>query len=120
MKKKLLEYSNILQLDTETLLRFKHAPDGLVRALQMYFIVTLVAGLGIWLGIPVQINRPVLYEVLDDAQEVITNITQSVEPFLEQNIPLLSTPEIVAEPVGDAATAAGEVVNDLATRHFLI
>ena len=113
MRERLREYSNILQLDTETYLHFKYAPNGLVRALQMYFIVTLVAGLGIWLGIPVQIERPVLYEVLDDAQGIITDLSQAVEPYLEQNIPYLSAPEMVAVPVGDAATAAGEVINEL-------
>jgi hypothetical protein len=89
MQINLREYSNILQLDTETLLRFKYAPDGLVRALQMFFIVTLVAGLGIWLGLPVQLDRPVLYEVLSES------------------------PEKIAKPIGELATAAGEVTNEL-------
>lgn len=113
MRERLQEYSSILQLDTETYLQFKYASDGLVRALQLYFVVTLVAGLGIWLGIPVQLDRPVLYEVLDDAQGIITDLSQAVEPFLEQNIPFLSAPEKLAEPVGNAAAAAGEVVNEL-------
>lgn len=113
MRERLNEYSNILQLDTDTLLQFKYAPDGLVRALQLYFVVTLIAGLGIWLGIPVQLDRPVLYEVLDDAQAVITDLAGSVEPYLEQNIPFLTEPGRVAEPIGDLSTAAGETVNEL-------
>ena len=79
----------------------------------MHFIVTLVAGLDIWLGIPVQLDRPVLYEVLEDAQGIIADLSQAVEPFLEQNISYLSTPEKVAQPVGNVATAAGEVINEL-------
>lgn len=113
MKAKLQEYSNILQLDTETLLGFKFAADGLVRALQMYFIVTLLAGLGIWLGIPVQLDRPVLYEALDEAQGIVTYISRSVDPFLEQNIPFLEAPETIAIPVGNMAEAAGETINEL-------
>ena len=113
MPERLREYSNILQLDTDTLLRFKYAPDGLVRALQIFFVVTLVAGLGILLGLPVQLDRPVLYEVLNETQELITDFTGSVQPFLEQNIPFLNSPEKIAEPVGELATAAGEVTNEL-------
>ncbi len=113
MKEKLQEYSHILQLDTATLLGFKYAPDGLVRALQMFFVVTLIAGLGIWLGIPVQLERPVLYEVLDEAQDMVTTYARSVDPFLQQNIPFIASPEALAVPVGNLAEAAGEAINEL-------
>jgi hypothetical protein len=113
MREKLQVYSNILQLDTETLLDFKYAPDGLVRALQMFFIVTLIAGIGLWLGIPVQIDRPVFYEVFDNTQELVTDFTVSIEPYLEQNIPFLRSPEKLAEPIGDLSTAVGESVNNV-------
>ncbi len=113
MRRRLKIYSQILQLDTKAMLAFKHAPDGLARALQLFFTVTLIAGLGIWLGIPVQIDRPVLYEVLEDAQTAITSFTTAIEPFLEANIPLLPAPENIAGFIGGAAEAAGEVTNNL-------
>lgn len=113
MRDRLNEYSHILQLDTQTLLAFKHAPNGLVRALQLFTAVTLVAGLGLWLGIPVQLERPVLYEVLDEAQLSISSLAAAVDPFLTQNIPFLEDPAAVAEPIGDAAEAASEAINEV-------
>lgn len=113
MRERLYTYSQILQLNTETLLGFKVAPDGLIRALQLFFVVTLVAGLGLWLGIPVQLERPVLYEALDSAQVTIGNLATSADPFLEQNLPFLEDPGRVAEPLGEAAEAAAETINEL-------
>lgn len=113
MRERLNTYSEILQLDTATMLAFKHAPDGLVRALQMFTIVALIAGLGLWLGIPVQLERPVLYEALDSTQVAIDRFSASVEPFLAQNIPFLESPDNVAALLGDGAEAAGEAVNEL-------
>ncbi len=113
MRERLTEYSHILQLDTATMLRFKYAPDGLIRALQMFAVVTLIAGLGLWLGIPVQLERPVLYEELDGAQTAIDSFSSSVEPFLAQNIPFLEAPENVAALIGGGVEAAGEAVNEL-------
>ncbi|MFN2137337.1 MAG: YIP1 family protein [Candidatus Promineifilaceae bacterium] len=113
MRERLHLYSQILQLNTETMLAFKYAPDGLIRALQMFTVVALVAGLGLWLGIPVRLQRPVLYEELASAQQVIDNVAGSVEPFLTQNIPFLDSPERLARLIGDGAEAASETVNEL-------
>ena len=82
MRERLHTYSQVLQLNTETMLALKYAPQGLMRALQMFTIVALLAGLGLWFGIPVQLGRPVLYEELDSAQTAIDSLAASVEPFL--------------------------------------
>jgi hypothetical protein len=113
MKERLHTYSQVLQLNTETLLAYKYAPEGLMRALQMFTIVALVAGLGLWFGIPVQLDRPVLYEELDSAQVAIDSLAGSVEPFLAQNIPFLESPEEVAGVIGEGAEAASDTVNEL-------
>jgi hypothetical protein len=113
MQERLHTYSQVLQLNTQTLLAFKYAPDGLVRALQMFTIVALVAGLGLWFGIPVQLDRPVLYEELDSAQVVVDNLAGSVEPFLAQNIPFLESPQELAGLIGDGAQAASDTINEL-------
>lgn len=113
MRERLHTYSQVLQLNTQTLLAFKVAPDGLMRALQLFTIVALVAGLGLWFGIPVQLDRPVLYEELDSAQGVIDNLAGGVEPFLAQNIPFLESPEELTGVIGEGAEAASETVNEL-------
>ncbi|MFL7837257.1 MAG: YIP1 family protein [Candidatus Promineifilaceae bacterium] len=113
MHERLHTYSQVLQLNTQTLLDFKYAPDGLMRALQLFTVVALIAGLGLWLGIPVQLERPVLYEELGNAQAIIDNITNNVEPFLSQNIPFLQSQEQLAGAIAEGANAAGDVVNQL-------
>jgi hypothetical protein len=113
MREQLHTYSQVLQLNTETMLAFKIAPDGLMRALQLFAVVALVAGLGLWLGIPVQLERPVLYEELDNAQVAIEGLASSVEPFLAQNIPFLQSPERLAGVIADGAEAASDAINEL-------
>jgi hypothetical protein len=113
MRERFHTYSQVLQLNTETLLAFKYAPDGLMRGLQMFTVVALAAGLGLWLGIPVQLDRPVLYEELGSAQGVIDNLANSVEPFLAQNIPYLESPQELAGVIGEGAQAASDTVNEL-------
>jgi len=100
-------------MDTETLLRFKYAPDGLIRALQLFAVVTLVAGLGILFGIPAQLEQAVLYEELDEAQALVDRVTGSIEPYLQQNIPFLASREDLADAIGSASEAVGETINDL-------
>ena len=113
MRERFHTYSQVLQLNTNTLLAYKYAPEGLMRALQMFTVVALVAGLGLWFGIPVQLDRPVLYEELDSAQVAIDSLAASVEPFLAQNIPFLESPEEVAGVIGDGAEVASDTVNEL-------
>ena len=45
MRERLHTYSQVLQLNTQTLLAFKVAPDGMMRARQQFTIDALVAGL---------------------------------------------------------------------------
>ena len=113
MRESLHTYSQVLQLNTATLLGFKYAPNGLMRALQMFTIIALVAGLGLWIGIPVQLSRPVLYEELDSAQVVIDNLAASAEPFLVENLPFLQSQQELAAAIGDGLEAASDTVNEL-------
>ncbi len=106
------EYTNILQLHTPTYLEFKYAPNGLARALQMFFIVTLVAGIGVLFGIPVAANKVVLADALSETQTIVDNLTSSITPFLETSVPGISSSPEIAEAVGDASIAAGETLNN--------
>lgn len=108
----LREYSNILQLQTETYLDFKHAPNGLARALQLFFVVSLIAGLGVLFGIPVQVARPTLVDILDATQASINEVTTSIDPFLQSGIPFFSLPPDTADAIGGLFEAAGESVNN--------
>jgi hypothetical protein len=107
------EYSHILQLHTPTYLAFKQAPDGLARALQLFFIVTLIAGIGVLFGIPVQAGRMVLAEGLDEAQGVVDTLSRAIEPFLNNGIPGVNVPPELSAAVGEASAAAGETLNAL-------
>ena len=107
----LREYSNILQLHTPTYLAFKYAPNGLARALQLFFIVTLIAGIGVLFGIPIQANRPVLADALGEAQVLVDTVSSSVEPFLNNSIPGVNVPPRLSATVGEASIAAGETIN---------
>lgn len=109
----LREYSHILQLHTPTYLDFKYAPNGLARALQLFFVVTLIAGIGVLFGIPVQANRIVLADALETAQTGIDTVTTSVEPFLETSLPGISVSPELSATIGDWAEAAGQTVNNL-------
>jgi hypothetical protein len=113
MRQRLHNYSQILQLDTQTMLNYKHAPDGLARALQMFFVITLLAGLGVWLGIPVQVDKPILYETLMDTQLSVDQFARSVKPYLQGALPIIPEAETLAETVGNAAVGASETINKL-------
>jgi hypothetical protein len=112
----LRNYSKILQLDTATFLNYKHAPDGLVRAVKFFFVVTLIAGIGVLLGIPVQLNRVVLYEKIDETQSSISEFNAAIEPFLESSIPYISVPDEISAAIGNAFVVAGETLNDTLER----
>lgn len=109
----LREYSNILQLQTLTFLEFKHAPNGLARALQIFFVVTLIAGIGILFGIPVEANRLTLVDGLEATQAAIDAGTAAVEPFLATSIPGVTIPPGLSAMIGDAAESAGEAINNV-------
>lgn len=106
------EYSDILQLQTDTFLFFKNAPNGLARALQLFFVVALVAGIGVLFGIPVQASRPIPADVLDTTQDLIDSNISSVTPFLESGIPFISVPTGISESIGDVVEGAGEIVSN--------
>ena len=112
----LRNYSNILQLDTATLLNYIQAPDGLTRALQFFFAVTLIAGIGVLLGIPVELERMVLVEEIDEAQAWNSNFAARIEPFLENSIPFISVPDEISASIGNAFVGAGETLNEIYER----
>ena len=108
----LRNYSNILQLDTATLLNYIHRPDGLTRALQFFFVVSLIAGIGVLLGIPVELEKFILVDEINEAQAWNSDFTARVEPFLENSIPFISVPDEMSAAIGNAFIAAGETLNE--------
>jgi hypothetical protein len=112
----LRNYSKILQIDTATFLHYKHAPNGLARALRFFFVVTLIAGVGVLFGIPVQLDRMVWNETFEEAQALNSEITTSLEPFLQSSIPFISIPDETSAAIGDAFVGVGETLNDILAR----
>ena len=112
----LRNYSNILQLDTATLLNYIHRPDGLTRALQFFFVVTLIAGIGFIIGIPVELERFILVDEINEAQAWNSNFAARIEPFLENSIPFISVPAEISATIGDAFIAASETLNEIYQR----
>ena len=112
----LRNYSNILQLDTATLLNYIHRPDGLTRALQFFFVVSLIAGIGVLFGIPVELERMVLVEEIDEAQAWNSNFAARIEPFLENSIPFISVPDEISASIGNAFVGASETFNEFLER----
>ena len=68
-------YSDILQLRTEAFLALKYARGGMRYAAAMFFVVTLIAGAGIWVGLPAVLQKPLIVERIDQASTLVDRLT---------------------------------------------
>ena len=58
-------YSGILQLRRDAIAAALGSPHGIAYSLRLFVIVLLIAGLGIWFGLPATLRQPTLTEQVD-------------------------------------------------------
>lgn len=128
MKSAFRIYSDILQLRTEAFLALKHARGGMRYAAGMFFVVTLIAGAGLWIGLPAVLQQPLIVERIDQVsaavsrfdREVVPSINESLEAVSQENINaaldelLAQGGEISAETLSEFMNRAGVRGEELA------
>ncbi len=118
MKSRFRIYSDVLQLRTKAFLTLKYANGGMRYAAGMFFIVTLIAGLGLWLGLPALLQRPLVVERIDQVnafvdqfdEEVVPEINQSLDALSQENLSIVLS-EVIPESGPVSAEALTEAVN---------
>ncbi|MBE2238658.1 MAG: hypothetical protein IAE81_12775 [Caldilineaceae bacterium] len=83
MKSALYTYSQVLQLRGDAIHALLQTDRGIAFALKLFLVVSLFAGLGLWLGLPSALRTPTLVERFDqvvaDARETVATVTAAVE-----------------------------------------
>lgn len=83
MKNAFRTYSQILQLRGETIHGLLQSDQGIAFAIKLFLIVSLVAGLGFWFGVPAALSTPTTVERFDqfvtEARETVAAVTAAVE-----------------------------------------
>lgn len=108
MKSALRLYSDILQLRDDTFLTLKHAPGGMRYAVLMFLTVALVAGAGIWIGLPALLQQPLLVEYIDQASAQVTRFDQEVVPEINASLDAVSR-EALSVAVADLLPESGPI-----------
>lgn len=80
-------YSDVLQAREDTIRALLSSRHGLARIFDMFLIVTLIAGLGVFLGVPAAMRQPTLPEQLDQFSSGFVGqyddfITRTVTPLI--------------------------------------
>ena len=128
MKSAIRIYSDILQLRTEVFLALKWTRGGMRYAAVMFFIITLVAGAGIWIGLPAVLQEPLIVERIDQAsaavnrfdREVVPSINESLESVSQENLNaalhelLAAGGEITSDSISDLVNQAGMTTDEFA------
>ncbi len=83
MKNAFRTYSQILQLRGETIHGLLQSDQGIAFALKLFLIVSLIAGLGFWFGVPAALRTPTAVERFDqfvaDARETVATAVAAAE-----------------------------------------
>lgn len=83
MKNTLRTYSQILQLRGDTIHTLLQSDQGIAFAVRLFLVVSLITGLGMWLGLPTTLRTPTLVErfdgVVEDAREAVAAMTAAVQ-----------------------------------------
>jgi hypothetical protein len=111
VKTRLRIYSDILQLRTSAFEALKLSPAGIRYAVWMFFVVTLIAGAGIWIALPATLQHPSVSELIDDAQGYVTQFENEVAPSLDDSLDSLSE-ENISRAIDDALASAGESTSE--------
>jgi len=83
MRSTLRTYTQILQLHGGTIHTLLQSERGIAFALNLFLVVSLIAGLGIWGGLPSALRTPTMVERFDkvvaDVSEAVATITAAIE-----------------------------------------
>lgn len=83
MKDALHTYSQILQLRGDVIRTLLQSDQGIAFTVKLFLVVSLIAGLGTWFGLPSALRTPTLVErfdaVIEDMRETVIAITAAVE-----------------------------------------
>lgn len=100
MKNALRTYSQILQLRGDTIHTLLQSDQGIAFAVRLFLVVSLIASLGMWFGLPSALRTPTLVErfdgVIEDARETVAAITAAVQ----------STAAVIEGKIEEAVTTA--------------
>ncbi|MEA3335138.1 MAG: Yip1 family protein [Chloroflexota bacterium] len=78
MKSSLRFYSDILQLRTEPFEEIRESSNGFARAVKLLIVVGLIAGLGYWIGLPAELDKPVLADFLEKTMVQVDRLDHQV------------------------------------------
>lgn len=83
MKNALRTYSQILQLRSDTIHTLLQSDQGIAFAVKLFLIVSLIAGLGMWAGLPSALRTPTLVErfdgVIEEVRETVAAVVAAIE-----------------------------------------
>lgn len=83
MKNTLRTYSQILQLRGDTIHTLLQSERGIAYALKLFLIVSLIAGLGMWGGLPAALRTPTMVERFDQVVEQVSEVVATVVAAVE-------------------------------------
>ncbi len=109
-------FSNILQLRTEAFAEMKSSPRGMRYAASQLIVVGLVAGFGIWIGLPALLQKPLLEERINDTIEVIDQAEQEILPAVNDFLNSVSEDQLgarLAELVKSGELATAQTLSQL-------
>ena len=116
MNSRLRIYSDILQLRTKAFVTLKYANGGMRYAAGMFLTVSLIAGFGLWIGLPATLQRPLLVEQIDQASELVDQFDQEVVPQINAALDAISQENLrvaLAELVPEDGVVSAEVLGDI-------
>ncbi len=86
MRESLRTYSQILQLRGETIHVLLQSERGIAYALRLFLVVSLIAGLGMWAGLPASLRTPTMVERFDQTIESVREVVASVTTAIESTV----------------------------------
>ena len=83
MRNTLRTYSHILQLRGDTIFTLLQSERGIAFALKLFLVVSLIAGLGMWGGLPSALRTPTMVERFDQVVEEVSKVVASAVAAIE-------------------------------------
>jgi hypothetical protein len=83
-------YSDILLLREEAFRSLAQSRAAVPFALLLFLTVTLLAGCGMWLGLPAELQRPSISEQIERTSNLVAQIDRTVTPTLQESLQALS------------------------------
>lgn len=86
MKSAFRTYSSVLQLRRDVIAPLLQTRQGIVYSFKLFVVVLLIAGLGIWFGLPNTLRQPTLTDQIDrvtvEARDVTMNVVARIIPLV--------------------------------------